>query len=220
MRLILVIFLLLLIKFSFCQISLYHTVSKNVCSCLADKKGEGLSYKVAVSCINTEMENISEDFRNQMTQEYGNDISAEESTQFAKEFGLQVALELIDSCPNYRGLMDTARYSLYSYLNRDSVINQISILNSKDSLNRNLNFFVKRAKMLFWISDFKNAEKDAENILKLDSTNQLALHIKAINLEIKDNYASALKIYNFLYYKYKNPRYEIDAALVKWKIKK
>ena len=189
MRTIMTIFLLIITKLSFCQDALYNIISKNVCSCLTEKKDEVLSYKVAVLCLNTEMENNSESFEDQMTQKYGEDISKDEAAQFAKEFGLQVALKLIDSCPDYRGLMDTARYSLYSYLNKDSIINQITILNSVDSVNRHLNFFLKRAKMLFWISDFKNASKDAEQILKWDSTNQLALHITAINLEIEHHYA-------------------------------
>lgn len=220
MKLIFIIFFLLLTKSSFCQDSLYNIVSRNICNCLTDKKVEGLSYKVAASCVNTEMGNISEQFEHQIIQKYGNDVSDEESIKFGKKLGLQISLKLIESCPNYRGLMDTARFSLYSYLNKDSLIKQISILNSSDSINRNVNFFLKRAKMLFWVSDFSNATKDAEEILKFDSTNQLALHITAINFEFAHNYAAALKIYNSLYVKYNNPRYAIDAELVKWKLKK
>ncbi|MEY2916820.1 MAG: hypothetical protein RIS73_534, partial [Bacteroidota bacterium] len=61
--------------------------------------------------------------------------------------------------------------------------------------------------------------EDAAEILIVNSSNELGMHVKAMYLELNHNYDSALKIYTNLYNKSNNPRYAIDVALVKIKMK-
>ena len=166
------------------------------------------------------MENQSELFENEGIAKYGNSITEKESSVFAKEIGLKSSLNLIENCSTYRKLIDTARYSLYSYLNRDSLLTEISKLNLMDSSIRNVNFYIKRCRMLFWIVNFEDAFKDAQQILILDKTNQLGLHVTAMHMELNKEYSRALEIYKNLYNISSNPRYAIDEALVQWKLKK
>ena len=218
LRFLFLIILLIHFTHSYCQDSLCSIIAKNVCTCLNDK--EIINYKTTVDCVNTEMQNQSELFANEGIAKYGNSISEKESNLFGKEVGLKVSLRLIENCSTYRNIMDTARYSLYSYLNRDSLLTKISKLNLTDSINRNLNFYVKRCRMLFWIANFEDAFKDAQKILILDNTNQLGLHVTAMHMELNKEYSGALKIYKNLYNISSNPRYAIDEALVQWKLTK
>ena len=205
---------------SYAQNTVSNIIAKNVCNCLRNKLSQGtLIYKDAVNCINFENEAQSELYINEAVQKYGDSPTSSQAIQYAKDVGLNVSLNLIDSCSSYRELMDTARYSLYSYLDKDSLLTEISKLNLADTSNRKLNFYTKRAKMLFWISNIKEAAQDARQILKIDSTNQLGLHISAMQFELNHDYESALNIYTALYKTSNNPRYAIDAAIAKWKIK-
>lgn len=218
LRLVFSIILLLQFLHSYCQDSLCILIAKNVCICLNSK--EIINYKIAVDCVNSEMENQSELFEKEGVAKYGISISEKESSEFAKEIGLKSSLNLIENCSTYTKLMDTARYSLYSYLNRDSLLTEITKLNLMDSSIRNLNFYIKRCRMLFWIVNFEGAFKDAQQILILDNTNQLGLHVTAMHMELNKDYPGALEIYKNLYNISSNPRYAIDEAIVQWKFKK
>ena len=178
MRLIFVTLFIVFYNVANCQDTLYNVLTKNICNCLNYKKVRGfLTYNDAINCVNKENENQSELYIQEGILKYGESVTETQAIQFAKDFGLNVSLKLIDSCSSYRELMDTARYSLYNYLNKDSLIKEIAKLKLINTNDRNLNFYIKRARMLFWVSNFKDAFEDAEQILKIDSTNQLGLHI-------------------------------------------
>jgi hypothetical protein len=211
-----VLFLLVFYN-SYCQDSLSGVMAKELCSCLMNKKiNQVVIYNDAIQCVAQVNEKESDFYMREGVRIYGDSITETQATTFAKEIGLKVSLESIKNCPVYRNLIDTARYSMYSYLNRDSLLVELSKINQNK--DHNLNFYLKRCKIFFWLSQLKDAYTDAGQILILSSTNELGLHIKAMYLESKYDYIPALEIYNTLYQKSKNPRYAIDVALVKYKI--
>ena len=208
-----------LFSHSYGQDSLSNIIANNTCSCLNNNKNQrAIVYNDVVKCVNDENEKQSDFYVKEGIRKYGDSVTESQAIGFAKEIGLQVSLKLIKACPVYRNIMDTARYSLYSYMNKDSLINEIYKMNQIDVKDRSLNFYVKRCKMFFWLSKIKDAFEDAEQILALNSTNELGLHVKAMYLELNHDYDSALKIYTDLYNNSNNPRYAIDATLVKFKL--
>jgi hypothetical protein len=150
--------------------------------------------------------------KNECKRLYG-DTTEESSYKFGREFFERSSVRLVYTCDTYFKLMDSIRYQQMNSLNKDSVRNMITTMNSMDSSVRDKNFFATRGMFHFALADYTNGEKDLDAALAIDSTTVAALYFKAWLLEIRKDYEGANKLYTYLSTVTKTNEFNIYAAI-------
>jgi len=145
------------------------------------------------------------------------DTTAETFYKFGSDFFKRNSVNLIYTCDTYFKMMDSIRYAQINSLNKDSVRASIASLNLTDSSTWDKDFLVARGLFYFALADYKNAQKDLDASLAIDSNSVQAIFFKAWIFEIKKDYDSAIKLYAHVATLTKKNDFNIFAAIAKRK---
>jgi|GEM_PF-1705921 len=216
-------FLFIIIAFSFISLSgqkfpdeLNDNFQKEVCTCLNNSPQKTMD--TAGACIDNWITRYSSKFTSYI--DFNSKKKPEEQfNEIAAKFIRQNRENLVVNCDEVCEILKSLREQL---LDRDKK-NYESI--GLDSLNNNydnqedVEFLLTRGKYYFYHSDFENAEKDFNEILKSNPKDEKAVYFLGLINEFTGNYQKAIDYYTQLIEITKEETYLYDIYLAKKKMK-
>jgi tetratricopeptide (TPR) repeat protein len=128
-----------------------------------------------------------------------NDTSTQSIFKIGKELYDKGSISMIYSCRSYFLLMDTLRYSKKLKQDKNSVRQEIGVLNGIDKSKWTKQFYSRRGILYFEIKILDSALLDFNKALELDKELVEIQYFKAWTLELQKNYNDAIAIYKHIF---------------------
>jgi hypothetical protein len=188
------VFLLLFFCISYTQDSLYHKVSKEICTCITAGSNGPFSLDDYKRCMTKALENNLELMIREVQQQFGDSADYEKGYAYGQSLGRRLDTGLVYSCDAYFKISDTLRYSVFRVTNKDSVqrlLDSINRAGNKDDFK----LLYNKARLNFFLGNLTVAHSLAKEVLEQDSNDVMALMIHAIFLEKNQMYYEAAQVY-------------------------
>jgi tetratricopeptide (TPR) repeat protein len=211
MKLPLLILQLFYYSFSFGQSQDEKNILSDFCDCYT--KTKSIEVDINLPCI-------TKIFKSGKHNAYIKKQAALKKQPATFETGLKIGEELfyrnqiqfINTCDEFRRLIDSARFSPLKTINIDTAKRSLEVLNKISSDKRNIDFFTRRGYFHLIAQNLDSAQQDFDSAIALGDTIPQTLYFKAIALEFQKKYEEAIMIYSKLATITKNDLYKLCAA--------
>jgi hypothetical protein len=173
---------------------IYEMVRNDVCACLQLKLKSRTKLADLKTCVSDGLKNSLPIIQKEVLSKFPDSLGYEKGYEWGQMIGSKLDTDLVYHCDVYFIATDTLRTSMYKVTNKDS-LNQILKTINNSTNEKNFDFFVQRSRTNFLLANYKAAHDDAEEVLKKQPENTVAIFIKAWYLESDKKFGEAALLY-------------------------